>query len=97
MLRQTRGGKRQSGCVSEPRRVQEGPDFRIDGLLLLFADYTSPVQGVGFYGHQSRRSRIFDWKDYFHIQLAVHCDVTGRKDLLARSNAQSDAQSNAYE
>ena len=52
------GGKRQSGCVSDPRRVQEGPDFRIDALLLLFADYTSPVQGVGFYRASSRVSGL---------------------------------------
>ena len=57
----------------EGRRVQIGPEFRIDALLLLFADYSSPAQAVG---NQSRRDR----KDYFHVQLAVHCDVTGPKD-----------------
>src|SRR5262249_46544271 len=70
---------RQSGCVSEPRRVQEGLDFRIDGLFLLIADYASPAQAVGFYRHQSRQGRVFDWKDYVDVQLAVLCGVTERK------------------
>ena len=47
-------GASTSGCVSERRGVQEGPDFGYDTLLLLFADYASPAQAIGFDRHQSR-------------------------------------------
>src|SRR6516225_12440139 len=71
------GGKRHSGYVPE---LQEGPDFRIDALLLLFVDYDSPAQAVGFYRHQSRRSCVSDRKDYCHVQFAVHCYLTQLKN-----------------
>jgi len=72
------GGKRHSGYVPE---LQEGPDFRIDALLLLFVDYASPAQAVGFYRHQSRRGCVLHWKDYRHVQFAVHCDLTQLENL----------------
>src|SRR6516225_10455331 len=72
------GGKRHSGYVSE---LQEGPDSRIDALLLLFVDYASPEQAVFFYRHQSRRGCVFDRKDYCHVQFAVHCYVTQLENL----------------
>jgi hypothetical protein len=68
------GWKQQLGCVSERRRVQEGPNFRINALLLLFADYASPAQAVGFYRHQSRRGCVFDWKDNIVKLLAGAVD-----------------------
>ena len=72
------GGKRQSGYVSE---LQEGPDSRIDALLLLFVDYASPAQAVGFCRHQSRRGCVFDWKNYCHVQFAVHRYITQLENL----------------
>src|SRR5271166_1126382 len=61
-----------SGCVFEPYIMHECADPGIDPLLLLIADYASFAEAISFYGHQSGRRRVFDRKDCFHVQWALH-------------------------